>query len=82
MRNDSPVEAFMALVFAVCVLLALLLLLGACSEEQVEAPRDKPNVSGETIGRSAPTSPVRRYFAGAACTASWRLFICRIHAAG
>ena len=48
MRSDSPAETFIALVFAVCILLALALL-ASCGGKLPEPVEAKPKVEGATV---------------------------------
>jgi cobalt-zinc-cadmium efflux system membrane fusion protein len=48
MKNETPVETIYALIFAVCVLLALFLLTG-CGPKESAAGDPKPSVRGQTV---------------------------------
>jgi cobalt-zinc-cadmium efflux system membrane fusion protein len=48
MKNETPVETVYALIFAVCVLLALFLLTG-CGPKETAASESKPSVRGQTV---------------------------------
>ena len=48
MKQQSTIEAIYALVFAACVLLALLLLTG-CGKTEEPPPEQRPTVQGQTV---------------------------------
>jgi uncharacterized lipoprotein YajG len=53
-RQQWSVEALYALIFALCILVALLLLTG-CSAKEAAPPEDKPVVQGQARPAAQPT---------------------------
>jgi cobalt-zinc-cadmium efflux system membrane fusion protein len=59
MKNETPVETIYALIFAVCVLLALFLLTG-CGPKAATAGESKPSVRGQTVDFPDKSPAARR----------------------